>query len=67
MTSLAHSHARIVQFSIIIRSVKLIPGFSFEKAEIVNVLEEKLGELPVVDGAVELNLKPYQILSIRFI
>jgi alpha-mannosidase len=49
------------------RNIKLRPGFEFKKAYIVNVLEEELESLPVTDGTLELSLKPYQILSIKFI
>ena len=48
------------------RKIKLCPGFDFERADIVNILEEKLESVQVVKGAVELTLRPYQILSIRF-
>ncbi len=48
------------------RTVKLTPGFAFTSAEAVNILEEREEELPVADSAVELTLRPYQILSIRF-
>jgi len=48
------------------RSIKLRPGFDFAQAQIVNILEEELENIPVNDGAVELMLRPYQILSIRF-
>ena len=49
------------------RNIKLRPGFEFERACIVNVLEEEQESLPVTDGTLELSLKPYQILSIKFI
>ena len=48
------------------RTVKLKPGFAFKYADVVNILEEPSERLPVKDNAVELMLKPYQILSIRF-
>ena len=47
------------------RMVKLKPGFAFKYADVVNILEEPSERLPVKDNAVELMLKPYQILSIR--
>ena len=48
------------------RSIKLTPGFEFESARIVNILEEELESVAVEDGAVRLTLRPYQILSIKF-
>jgi len=48
------------------RTIKLCPGFEFERADIVNVLEEKLESVTIKDAAVSLTLKPYQILSVKF-
>ena len=48
------------------RMVKIMPGFVFEHADVVNILEEPLENVPVLDGEVELTLRPYQILSIKF-
>lgn len=48
------------------RTIKLTPGFAFERADIVNILEEELESIPAIDGCVNLTLRPYQILSIKF-
>ena len=48
------------------RTIKLCPGFEFNSAQIVNVLEEELEEAAIKDGSLTLTLKPYQILSIKF-
>ncbi len=48
------------------RTVKIVPGFAFMRADVVNILEEPCETVPVADGAVTLTLRPYQILSIRF-
>ena len=47
------------------RTVKIIPGFAFELVDVVNILEEPSESIPVSDGAAELTLRPYQILSIK--
>ena len=48
------------------RTVTLRPGFAFERAEEVNILEEATGSLPAEDGAVRLTLRPYQIFTVKF-
>ena len=48
------------------RSITLKPGFKFNQATIVNILEEELEALPISDGSLKLSLRPYQILSIKF-
>ena len=48
------------------RTIKIKPGFAFDHADIVNILEEPLGRIRKIDGTVSLTLRPYQILSIKF-
>ncbi len=48
------------------RTIKIKPGFAFDHADIVNILEEPLGKIQKIDGTVSLTLRPYQILSIKF-
>ena len=48
------------------RTIKITPGFIFERADVVNILEQPSENIPVADGTAELTLRPYQILSIRF-
>lgn len=48
------------------RTVRVTPGFVFERAEVVNILEEPVENISISEGAVELTLRPYQILSLKF-
>ncbi len=40
-------------------------AFAVASAWETNLLEENQAELPVADGAVSLNLRPYQIVTLR--
>jgi len=48
----------------------LRPGFTFARAEIVDLLERPLGDSPLVigdDGSTPLTLRPFQILTVRLV
>ncbi|HVX45234.1 MAG TPA: glycoside hydrolase family 38 C-terminal domain-containing protein, partial [Mycobacteriales bacterium] len=42
------------------------PGFTLGSAGVVDLLERPLGEATVVDGGVELALRPFQVITLRF-
>jgi len=48
------------------RTITLSPGFDYERAVVVNILEEELEEIELTGKCIELTLRPYQILSIKF-
>ena len=49
------------------RTVTLKPGFACERAEIVNILEEKNADAAFKEGKITYTLNPYQILTVKFI
>ncbi len=46
-------------------SVTLIPNFRFQRASVVDLMENEVTECSVMSGVVSAQLKPYEILSIK--
>ena len=47
-------------------NVEITLGFSASKAFVCNLMEEKLVAIPIVDGKIQLTVKPFEIFSLFF-